>query len=102
MAQQPADLALLIDCAARIAAAIGVAAPDERAVRSVVAEVVDRHEPIDAVARGLLTGDEAVTLVLAHFQSRLFDFADARRGVDPWSDAAVRDAVRKGLFGARA
>ena len=82
-----------------LAKSIGLPPPSRSAVLAVVSTVVDEREALDCAHLGILTRDEAVTLLLAHFQSSLFDFADQKAGVDPWSDPHVVDAVKQGLFG---
>jgi hypothetical protein len=97
--QQPADVELLVECATSIAKSIGAPPPTRSAVLTVISKVVDEREALDCAHLGIITKDEAVTLLLAHFQSSLFDFCDQKVGADPWSDPHLVDAVKRGLFG---
>jgi hypothetical protein len=99
MPRQPADVELLVECATSVAKSIGAPPPSRSAVLTVISKVVDEREALDTAHLGLITRDEAVKLVLAHFQSSLFDFSGQRTGADPWSDPRVVDAVKRGLFG---
>jgi hypothetical protein len=99
MSRQPADLDLLVDCARKIGLQIGVPAVDERHVREVISKVINGRAALDAAAQGVITREEAATLLLAHYQSDLFAFADAFKDADPWSDPALIDTVKRALFG---
>lgn len=46
-----------------------------------------------------MTRDEAVMLLLAHFQSSLFGVSDQNAAIEPWFDPQLLDAVKRGLFG---
>ena len=98
MPRQPADVDALVECATSIARSIGAPPPSRNAVLTVIRTVVDEREALDGERLGILTRDEAVTLLLAHFQSSLFDFSGGN-AADPWSDPRLFDAVKRGLFG---
>ena len=82
-----------------IARSMGAPPPTRSAALTVITRVVDERGALDGVASGIITRHEAVTLLLAHFQSSLFDFYDQKVGADPWSDPGLVDAVTRGLFG---
>jgi hypothetical protein len=99
MRRQPADLELLVECALSVARSIGAPPPTRSAALAVINRVVDERHALDGAYEGIITRDEAVTLLLAHFQSSLFDFYDQKVGADPWSDPELLEAVHRGLFG---
>jgi hypothetical protein len=89
-----------VQCARTFAHRIGAPSPDGDAVLKVVRKVVDEREAIDAATAGLITKDEAISLLLAHFHSDLFALAHVRDGDDnPWADRQLLDDVKRGLFG---
>ena len=100
MPRQPADVESLVECATHIANSIGLPPSSRSAVLAVISTIVDEREALDCVHLGIMTRDEAVMLLLAHFQSSLFDFSDQSVGADAWSDPQLLDAVKRGLFGA--
>ena len=97
MATPPADIELLVECAMRVARSIGAPPPSRNAVLTVINSVVDDREAVDCARLGLMTRDEAVTLLLAHFHSSLFDLLGPNEAA--WSDPELLDAVKRGLFG---
>jgi hypothetical protein len=97
--RQPADVELLVECATSLASAIAAPPPSRSAVLAVISTVVDERDALDCAHLGIITNDEAVTLLLAHFQSSLFNFCDQKAGADPWSDPHLVEAAKTGLFG---
>lgn len=98
MSSGPADTNLLIECARRLAELMGAPAPDEMHVRRTIDNVVEKRGVVESAEMGLITKDEAVSVLLAHFHSDLMSLAAAPTS-EPWNDPALVTAVRRGLFG---
>lgn len=93
------DLALLVTSAHRLAHLLNAAPPSEERVRAVVEKVVSEKEAIQGVQLGLLTQDEATSLMLAHFHTALFEGETRDPTAQSWNDALLRANIRRALFG---
>jgi hypothetical protein len=98
MSTRPVDTNLLIDCARRFAELMGAPVPDEMHVRRAIDKVVEERRVVESAEMGLMTKDEAVSLLLAHFHSDLMSLAHGPTP-EPWKDPALVIAVKRGLFG---
>lgn len=95
----PLDAESLVQCANRMADLLRVAHPERIEVLRVVEYVVDEREAVAGVEMGIITPEEAVLLLLAHFHSSLFSFAPPEPGRSPWEDMTFLEEVRASLLG---
>ena len=97
----PADTDLLVICASRFARALGVAPGPESRVREVIERVLVQRQAIEAANAGILTRDEAINLLLSHWDSSVFGLPEGPNRATAGEDPALRRDMERGVFGER-
>lgn len=94
---EPFDEDLLIDCVRRVSQRAGVASPDEADIRTTINKMVRERGIIDCALECTLTRHEAVSVLLAHFQSDHPVWIH----VSYWEAPDIVADIKLGLFGKR-
>jgi hypothetical protein len=96
--RQVARLDLLVEAARIFVEGCELPMPRVETIHALVHEKVEGREIVACARMGIMTDEGAVSFVIQHFQSRLFQmkqFADKA----PWDDPRLLESVRAGLFG---
>lgn len=99
MADHLPNINALTKCASMFAALIGEPEPNEEHVRQVVENITIGRGTLECVSSGVLTKDEAVLQLLAHYHSALFRCKTVDVDHNPWANTELLNLMKQGLLG---
>jgi hypothetical protein len=96
---EPACMEDVIEAGRRYARGAGIASPSDIEIRALIESVIRRKHVLAGVAEGVLMRDEAIHLLLAHFQSAWGRRPLPANLAQDFFTPDILDLVQRGLFG---